>query len=520
VRLPIRPLTPWQAFRLGLWRGVRREARRFAAFWKSPGRSVLALGVAALSLVLHPFRNGARLLQVVLAWTIAPSRRRWRDLGEGVVLLAIAPTLLPAAAEWHAALGRFEVAAERARRRRAARLGRAAPIGRSATGSAVNQAVVGTAINTVPAPLALTEGTLAAIWRNSPDQSHNALSQVIRLIEQEAVEEVAFQTYLFDEHSPPARELLAVLAAKQRKHPGFRVSAVTDWTSLPTALRRAGIRAQVAIGRPLLSRRGQHTKAFILDGRIGVIGGENLNDPHQSDLMVQVAGPVVAALLAEFDDAWQQSAWKPGPPPEHARELIQPGPRGVPMACLGKPGVRRLVSRDPYDNAADQAMVAAIASARHRIKLQTPNLNAGVVLRALERAARRGVEIRACLSLNFNALTSAIDATSNHALLAYWADLPRRVQACFHIRDYSADGRRPALNHTKFLSVDGHWSYVGSQNLDNQSFAYSREFGIGFDDAAVTRELEAAFFDPDWARSLPVRPGWWARLFPYSLYDR
>jgi phosphatidylserine/phosphatidylglycerophosphate/cardiolipin synthase-like enzyme len=46
--------------------------------------------------------------------------------------------------------------------------------------------------------------------------------------------------------------------------------------------------------------------------------------------------------------------------------------------------------------------------------------------------------------------------------------------------------------------VDGEWAYVGSQNMDKQSFGPSREIGVGIDDPQTVKEMEAEIFDKDW----------------------
>jgi len=54
------------------------------------------------------------------------------------------------------------------------------------------------------------------------------------------------------------------------------------------------------------------------------------------------------------------------------------------------------------------------------------------------------------------------------------------------------------------MSVDGVWSYVGTQNLDNQSFSHSKEIGFGLDDATQTARLDA-LFEQHWATSVPAQ---------------
>lgn len=53
----------------------------------------------------------------------------------------------------------------------------------------------------------------------------------------------------------------------------------------------------------------------------------------------------------------------------------------------------------------------------------------------------------------------------------FFRRLPEEARHRFEVRWFSADGETAAKNHTKYVSLDGAWAYVGSQNLDGQSFA-------------------------------------------------
>jgi len=68
------------------------------------------------------------------------------------------------------------------------------------------------------------------------------------------------------------------------------------------------------------------------------------------------------------------------------------------------------------------------------------------------------------------------------------------------------------MMHSKFVLVDGEWASVGSANMDNRSLHLNFELNCQFFDAAVVRELEAAFLkDLEWSVRLdpelyPKRP--------------
>jgi phosphatidylserine/phosphatidylglycerophosphate/cardiolipin synthase-like enzyme len=302
--------------------------------------------------------------------------------------------------------------------------------------------------------------------------------------------------------------------------------AVVDRPGLEVAFARAGIRAQVAISRPWWSRRGHHPKTFLIDGRIGILGGDNIDSPREKDMMVVVEGPIVRAMGVDFADAWAQAARPlsadplPEPPDPPALPDAAPCPGSmVPMALLSKRGSTHFWGEDYQDNDSNQAFVAALLAARTEILIQTPALNADLVLRALVEAAARGVTIRICLPLlQHNRLATKLDAADNGSFVAFWAQLPPRLRDRIHLRDFSSNGRIREENHTKFLCVDRQWIYVGSQNLDNQSFAFSRELGVGIDDPAIAEAFAAEVFERDWSTSLPITPRWAERWIPFPLW--
>ena len=122
-------------------------------------------------------------------------------------------------------------------------------------------------------------------------------------------------------------------------------------------------------------------------------------------------------------------------------------------------------------------------------------------------AMARGVRVKLMLPKNFNQMRAIVDGANNDQFLhKFVAQLPARSRANFELRWYVPEGGtfEDGNNHTKFLSVDGLWSYVGTQNMDKQSFRNSREIGLGIDDAETTRQLDAAVFDGDWVKGVPA----------------
>ena len=471
--------------------------------------------VLAMSLVMHPWRNAARALMILSA---SGPRGRRAALGDLLALALTAPLILPFLALLRLRLQMAEDAFEIARADRIQRDGASAPQGRSPVGTAVNRAVWGTANGTVSPSMALTSGKVLELWQNPTNGVDVAIHHICELIRREAVREVRLQTYLFDPESAAGRDLVATLAWKQRIDPEFRVMAVVDREGLDRALAKAGVKAQVAIARPWGSRRGHHTKSFVIDGRIGIVGGDNIDSPREKDLMIVLEGPVVDALLHDFSDAWDHAARRlsrePLPPPPQ-----EPWSEGrSPMTVLSKRGLAHFWG-DYHANDSDQALVAALRAAQSEILIQSPALNSDLVLRALVEAAAKGITVRICIPLlQHNRLATKLDAADNASFVAFWTQLPPALREKIELRDFSTNGKTREENHTKFLCIDRQWIYVGSQNLDNQSFAFSRELGVGIDDPEVAERFAREVFERDWETSLPITPRWTERWIPFALW--
>ncbi len=431
----------------------------------------------------------------------------------------IRPTAAPAAPATTSAADSAHATADSRAISVQARRAASAPEGRSAAGTAVNQAVWQTNNGSIPREYAFTRGSIEEIVVNDADPTDEAIDRVIELLK-DAKKEFSFQTYLFKYDSEASKRLLDALAEKQREIPGFKVNIVYDrdlnpFDTLQDALKRHGVEAQAASYTPTVSRASNHAKVYILDGHTAMLGGDNIDNPAERDMMVLLRGQVVDTLLRDFDAAWSQSSSflnATRTPPSHAKGEAPPAGRPeVPMTLLSKKGVGFV--GDYYRNDADQALLAAMKTAKREMRIASPNLNDVKVWEAIAEATQRGVKVRITVPKDYNNVGSGIDRAPNRDLLTFWAQLPKAAQANLELRWSSEDGKTPHDDHTKYLSVDGEWAYVGSQNMDNQSWSFSRELGLGIDDAGETRRLDAVF-DATWNQSLKVEPSWIHRVLP------
>lgn len=113
-------------------------------------------------------------------------------------------------------------------------------------------------------------------------------------------------------------------------------------------------------------------------------------------------------------------------------------------------------------------------------------------LRALERAAKRGVKIRG----TFEGKMAKNSADGLARLMA----MPGADIRVLHWSKVNGDG----IIHAKFFIVDGAQAFVGSQNFDWRSLKHIHELGLKISDPAIVANVQKVF-DHDWV--LTTDPG-------------
>jgi len=106
-------------------------------------------------------------------------------------------------------------------------------------------------------------------------------------------------------------------------------------------------------------------------------------------------------------------------------------------------------------------------------------------LKALDRAAKRGVKIRVILERKFE--KNSIDGIA-------------RLKKMPHLQLKIADWSQltgGGIIHAKFFIVDRDHAYVGSQNYDWRSLKHIHEMGLAVDDKPVAEKVQSVF-DHDW----------------------
>lgn len=275
------------------------------------------------------------------------------------------------------------------------------------------------------------------------------------------------------------------------------------WNPLPwAAVRRATLlrrwRWLAAINRR------DHRKVCIVDGERAWVGSLNVDGCHLAELSgpahwrdtgARVAGPGVAALQAAFAHGWRR-AWPLSA--GHLRPLLRRGPAPEACPCTAvrlnhTAAARRAMYRD---------LLARIAAARTRIWISNAYVvPRGSLLRALQAAARRGVDVRILAPARSDVpFMPWVGATFADALLR------RGVRVFAYL---------PRMLHAKTMLIDDR-AQVGSHNLNSRSFMHDLEAEVVLAHPASIATLEAAWHaDCTEARELhpPAMAGlpWWQR---------
>jgi cardiolipin synthase A/B len=282
-------------------------------------------------------------------------------------------------------------------------------------------------------------------------------------------------------------------------------------------LRKAGARV-IAFHAGLTTKAGalvspndrDHRKILVIDGRIGFVGGVNLDPVYEihlasydaspsnsvwRDIDAEIEGPAVAQLQRLFLHTWRKESGA-----ELAgRDWFPPEPPAGDQAV-------RIIGSAPGEDAPLEylTLLTAIRNAKRSIDLSTGYFVPTHEEREeLVRAARRGVRVRLLLPGK---------SDSTEALAAGRAAYDDLLEAGVEIDEMRGD-----VLHAKILVVDGDWTSVGSSNLDRRSVAFNNEV-----DAIVrgtaTAQAMTELLDRDRARATPITLAEW-RQRPLEMHE-
>ena len=305
-----------------------------------------------------------------------------------------------------------------------------------------------------------------------------------------------------------------------------------------------------------------HSKSIIVDRSMGIVTGANLMKYHdkfkkwgnispETDHGFFVMGSIGKGLAQDFYFAWEKGEkYFTNDPdkmvPRSPFEQIEGMKRfklpklvkkwttnrilenNVPMVLLTKRAVNVPWKRKA-NNPQDQGLLSLFRNAKNNINFITPNLNATPIIEAMLKALQRGVDINIVLSKNYQDSLGMIPGVGGTNLKNVKKILkkmkkfrkknPRKKVGKFNIRwfvdrkgrlsrEFGTDKDKLSkwTSHTKYMSVDNQVTVVGSTNMDNQSFFYSRELNIALDHHEITRKWCNLVFRTDYLRAKPFDP--------------
>ena len=344
-------------------------------------------------------------------------------------------------------------------------------------------------VNRVAWSLAETPATQGNAFRLLGDRHGRDTLDALRAEILAARRRIHIATYILSPDEV-GRELVSLLARRAKEGVQVRllVDAVGSWGT-PLIVCRPLLRAggRVARFNPALPLQGKgsanwrnHRKLAIFDGRVAIIGGQNLGLAYMGerpsnrrfrDCSCRLEGPAAGALERVFVADWCQATDEP---PLRFADLLRErhlpaGPAGVEVVATGP------------DSAGDplwETYVRLFTEARATITVVTPYFVPDRTLFGLlETAARDGRRVRL-----------VVPRRSDHRLL----DFARR----WYLRRLHEAGAeilffKPDVLHAKLVIVDGAAAVVGSANLDMRSLFLNYEIGAVIRDAEAVGALEA-----------------------------
>lgn len=317
------------------------------------------------------------------------------------------------------------------------------------------------------------------------EEAFHKMSELIR----SAKEFIYLETYVFS-NDEVGKKILDLLTETLSR--GVKVKIILDslgarFPGHPSfkEFQKAG--GEVAFFMPLFHQpfKGRanlrnHRKLLVVDREVAIVGGMNIAheylgpEPDESrwvDLGFILTGYIVLQLEELFLKDWAFATHQPNvhlqtvsinqpSDHEHILQLVHGGP----------------------DNEADpiyELLLTAIYEARKRIWIATPYFVPDESLvRALEMASKRGVEVRLL-----------IPKKSNHLL----ADLGRRT----YLKQMQDAGVRvfqfPKMIHAKATLVDEDFGLIGSANMDTRSLLINYELGVCLYSAQDIQMMEEWF---------------------------
>ncbi len=294
-----------------------------------------------------------------------------------------------------------------------------------------------------------------------------------------------------------------------------------------------------------------HSKSFIIDGKDVIFTGANIqhffDPPPQgeawTDFGFLFSGGIASVAREDFFDAWLYAAGYGEATikslglytlmnHEHIALSInnlgenshaeQGFTEGVPIIFMGKRARDDLLHPSSREAPNTKAILAALKTAKSKIRLYTPNLNISEIKESIVSAVLRGVKVELLLTRKMNEKLVSLpgqDGTNIKNVKEMMQILDDKLPSSLKARIENLDarwfvhddgtlandeGERKYLSHAKYYSFDSRLAIIGSYNLDSQSMLNSREIGAAVLESSLVRNWDKMVFSPYFNRALKI----------------
>jgi cardiolipin synthase len=300
---------------------------------------------------------------------------------------------------------------------------------------------------------------------------------------------IHLEYYIFSDDDV-GREILEILIEKSNEGVEIRIlvdgAGSSDLGSIPEKLKKNGIKLYrfmpVRFKNLASTNYRNHRKMIIIDGKIGFIGGLNIDERYLNngkhklywrDTHLRIEGPAVNILQLVFSTDWRYVSKKllPMDEPYFSKQLNTSEKSPITIIASGP------ISLRPYGM---DSMVSLIHNARKNIKITNPYFIPSDEFKgALNTAALSGIDVKIILPGISD--STIVQRASNSYLKPF-------LYNGVNIYQY-----RKGFIHAKTMTVDDKISLVGSFNTDIRSFYINYEASALVYDKELTRELNNQF---------------------------
>lgn len=231
-----------------------------------------------------------------------------------------------------------------------------------------------------------------------------------------------------------------------------------------------------------------HRKLYVIDGKIGWMGGAGIEDHFENgqfhDLFVRVTGEVLSQLQATFLVSFAQLG---GPLPQ-GKELDEAFPTPDDAGTID---TTFLMNWPPGWLPVTTTAEALMDGARERLDMTSPYVGNRSVIDRIIGAAQRGVRVRL--------VVPDAEHGNPYAYAAFQHHYDHLIAAGVEIWEY------PSLVHAKTIVSDDEVQ-VGTLNLDDWALYRNPEIALHIRDADVAETFRRDLYEVDIAKARPGAP--------------